>query len=459
MSASTTEPRREMEEQQRGEESFGHERQRGGNNPVDVDLHGDENEKRKPSGPRRRGLLGGLFRRIESDERTRKEAGVQADDERGTFVDSLLVAPKFREEDVGKQIKSTPPDETTNSSEVLSDRRLHQDEEHRVQKRQLDQRRGEQQELPQPQPPPPPPPTSQQRHSNLPRHQEVDTRPSLADYTRKISSMYFATAEDQIDGFESDEEDISTSEDDNAASGRVRPDDGTSKIESQTNAPQSVGVDVALLRDLVREELRKIVSSNSSNQSETTKQPMEHDFPELDAGFESNDDNFGNEYDGFEYEYETYDDTDYRDSNSNNDHDRDRIESQVQERVRIEVAQKEAELQAKYLADKEKEIERIRAEEGERMAKKIEADRAEAEKAAREKAAKAERIKQKQITAKRLKKERAKFERALAAKDRELEERFAKRKAKGTFLTRYTPEQITEMSEEEVDRIIAQRDE
>lgn len=281
----------------------------------------------------------------------------------------------------------------------------------------------------------------------------------MADYTRKISSMYFATAEDQIDGFESDEEDISTSEDDNAASGRVRPDDGTSKIESQKNAPQFVGVDVAILRDLVREELRKIVSSNSSNQSETTKQPMEHDFPELDAGFESNDDNFGNEYDGFEYEYETYDDTDYRDSNSNNDHDRDRIESQVQERVRIEVAQKEAELQAKYLADKEKEIERIRAEEGERMAKKIEADRAEAEKAAREKAAKAERIKQKQITAKRLKKERAKFERALAAKDRELEERFAKRKAKGTFLTRYTPEQITEMSEEEVDRIIAQRDE
>lgn len=486
MSASPSDLRREMEPQRGEEPREVHVIEQGGNPLEEVDMHSDERaSKRSMPAGRRTTFLGGLFGRSKSDERRKSDAGTKAEDKK-RLEDSPF--------DAGRPI---------NTDDVM--------------------------------PPPPPPPPPKQNYLNTPRDQSVDTRPSLVDYTRKISSMYFATAEDpdQIDGSDSDEEGMSSS-DENADDDRVGTEDMTRKTEGKTYAPQISGVDVDVLRDLVREELRKIVvdgpfiSHVNSNEPETTKQMAGDDFPEVDSTFESDyvddgilsaledmlencdDGYFGNKnealvgqhddldgevrengvkyhqqspctlHDGdifpdkpeneedsiyeYEFEYETYDDADYSESKPKNVGGMDRMKAEVEERVRLEVAQKEAELQAKYLADNEREIERVRAEEAEKMAKKIEAERAEAEQIAREKTTKAERIKQKRITAKRLKKERARFEQALAAKDKEMELQRSKvvntrLKAKDTFLTRYSPEQIAQMSEEELDRIIGPKDE
>ena len=518
MSASPSDPRRKMEPQREEEprEVF----EQGRNHLEEVDLHVDENEisKRSTHTRRRTTFLGGLFGRNKSEQSRKSDAGANKAEDK-------------------KRLEDSPFD----SGELPY-----------VQKRQLDERQGEQHwdqyetqdrrsvffsHNPFPDeslPPPPPPPLPNQNYFNTLQDQSVDTRTSLADYTRKISSMYFATAEDpdQIDGSESDGEGISNS-DENAADDRVETEDTTRKSERKTYASQISGVDVDILRDLVREELRKIVAGGpvishvNSNEPETTKQLAGDDSPEVDSTFESDyvdddilsalegisencDDGYfgdkdeawvGQHYDlggearergikfhqqppctlhdgdifpdepeneedsiyEYEFEYETYDDADYSKSKPKNVGDTDRMEAEVEERVRLKVAQKEAELQARYLADKERAIERVRAEEGEKMAKKIEIERAEAEQIAREKTTKAERIKQKRITAKRLKKERAKFQQALAAKDKEMELQRSKvvntrRKPKCTFLTKYSPEQIAQMSEEELDRIIGPKD-
>ena len=530
----------------------------------------DEEERSKSSIPRRRKtFLGGLFRRSNSDEKDRKEAQGEAEDET-TFEDTSLVSPTSRDDAV-EQIQTEKPGQMIVGvprldlplgvrNEAPYTQRGQMDEtqgdEHRRQHRTQDHgsvsgetlvdprsQFREESWSPPPPLPPPPEPISQQEYLNTPQTQSADgTRPSLADYTRKISSMYFATANeaDQIDGFESVEEGINSSDDEYAVDDHVGPNHGTRRVDVKPNTPQIPGVDVDVLRDLVREELRKIVvdgpviSDVNSNEHETKKQPMGDVFQELDATFESDyvddeilsaleglsenyDDGYiGNEYEAlvqqhndndfisearesgieshqqpsstldegdifnnehedeneeesiyeyeYEYEYETYDDANYSESNPQNVCSMDRMEVEIEERVRLEVAEKEAELKARCFAEKEKEIERVRAEEAEKMAKKIEAERAEAEQIAREKTIKAERIKQKRIMAKRLKKERVKFEQALANKDKEMERQrshvvYAGRKAKGTFLSKYSPEQITEMSEEELDRIIGQKNE
>ena len=532
---------REMEPQRGEEPREVHVIEKGGR--EEVDLHSDENEtgtsKRSMPARRRTTFFGGLFGRNKSDERRESDAGTKAENKKRLKDDSPFDAD-------GPIHRTEKPDDVIDSFVPPPDLPLARGELPYAQKRQLDERLGEQQwnqyeaqdrrsdfpHYPFPDeslPPPPPPPTPKQNYLNTPRDQSVDTRPSLVDYTRKISSMYFASAEDpdQIDGSDSDEEGMSSS-DENADDGRVGTEDTTRKIEGKTYAPQVSGVDVDFLRDLVREELRKIVvdvpviSHVNSNEPETTKQLARDDFPEVDSTFESDyvdddilsaledisencdDGYFGNEnealvaqHDGldgeareeqslctlhggnifpdepeneedsvyeYEFEYETYDDAAYSELKPKMVGEMDRMKAELEERVRLEVAQKEAELQAKYLEDKEKEIERVRAEEAEKMAKRIEAERAEAEQIAREKTTNAERIKHKRITAKRLKKERAKFEEALAAKDKEMELQRSKvvntrRKAKDTFLTRYSPEQIAQMSEEELDRIIGPKDE
>ena len=499
---------------------------------------GKWNDQRENVADRRRTtFFGGLFGRNKTVEKRKGDAGTKAEDKK-RLEDSPFDAGPIKTEKPGDESFVLPSDLPLTRGE-LSD----------VQKQPLGKRQGGQHwdqyesqdrsyDFPhdpfpdESLPPPPPPPPPEQNYLNTIRDQSVDARPSFADYTRKISSLYFATAEDldHIDGSDSDEEGMS-SLDENADDNRVGTEDTTRMTERKTYAPQISGVDIDVLRDLVREELQKIVADGpvishvNSNEPETTKQPAGDDFPEVDSTFESDyvdddilstledisencDDGYfgnknealvgkhddldgearesgikshqqspctlhdgdifpgepGNEEDSiyeyeYEFEYETYDDADYSESKTQNVGDIDRMKAEVEERVRVEVAQKEAELQAKYLEDKEREIERVRAEEAEKMAKRIEAERAEAEQIAKEKTTKAERIKQKRITAKRLKKERAKFEQALAAKDKEMELQRSKvvktrRKAKDTFLTRYSPEQIAQMSEEELDRII-----
>jgi len=298
--------------------------------------------------------------------------------------------------------------------------------------------------------------------------------------------MYSHTAEDQIYGSGSVEEDVSTSDIEDEAYmymyDRVGPDAAIGGGEAIP--PSMFGIDVRVIRDLVREaralrdELKIVVDGQANAPSARVKSnddviATDDTFGQQSDSVSGGDifiDEHANEeeslYD-YEYEYETYDETvdNHSESNPNNktrDIDTERIEAEIEERVRIEVAQKEAEIEAKYLAGKEKEIERVRAEEAQKMVKKFEAERTEAEKLVRETTAKAERIKQKRITAKRLKKERAKCERALADKDEEMERQRLQItqpcKPISTLLTRYSPDELLTMSEVELDQIIGQND-
>lgn len=415
----------------------------------------------KRQAPRRRTFLGGLFRPNRPDEKKKVEA-----DDKETFVNETRQLPDRGEAQHHHQLHS----EREQSSNAPDQNFAVPPHQYRTEPSL---------------PPPPPPPVSQQHHSNrLPQNQEVhvDTRPSLAEYTKKITTMYFHTAEDPVYGSGSVEEDVSTSdiEDEAYMHDRVGPDAAIGGGEAMP--PSMFGIDVHVLRDLVREaralrdELRKIVVDGPAN-APSASVKSNKDVIAIDDTFGQQSDSVSggdifidehaNEeeslYD-YEYEYETYDDVDNdSESNPNNktcDIDTERIEAEIEERVRVEVAQKEAEIEARYLADKEKEIERVRAEEAEKMVKKIEAERTKAENIVRKKTAKAERIKQKRITTKRLKEERAKCERALADKDEEIERQRVQitqpRKPISTLLTRYSPDELLTMSEDELDQIIGQ---
>ena len=416
----------------------------------------------KRQAPRRRTFLGGLFRPNRPDEKKKVEA-----DDKETFDNETKQQPDQGEAQHHHQFHSER-EQSSNASDQTFVAPPHQ---FRTESSL---------------PPPPPPPISQQHHSNrLPQKQEVDTRPSLEEYTQKISTMYSHTAEDQIYGSGSVEEDVSTSdiEDEAYMYDRVGPDAAIGGGEAIP--PSMFGIDVRVIRDLVREaralrdELRKIVADGLAN-APSARVKSNDDVIATDDTFGQQSDSISggdifidehaNEeeslYD-YEYEYETYDETvdNHSESNPNNktrDIDTERIEAEIEERVRIEVAQKEVEIEAKYLASREKEIERVRAEEAQKMVKKFEAERTEAEKIIRETTAKAERIKQKRITAKRLKKERAKCERALADKDEEMERQRLQitqpYKPISTLLTRYSPDELLTMSEVELDQIIGQND-
>lgn len=428
-----------------------------------VETEGEEIriEDVKRQAPRRRTFLGGLFRPNRPDEKKKVEA-----DDKETFDNETKQQPDQGEAQHHHQFHSER-EQSSNASDQTFAVPPHQF-------------RAEPSL-----PPPPPPPISQQHHSDrLPQNQDVDTRPSLAEYTKKISTMYFHTAEDQIYGSGSVEEDASTSdiEDEAYMYDRVGPDAAIG--DGEAIPPSMFGIDVHVIRDLVREaralrdELRKIVVDGPANAPSARVKSNEDVIATDDTFGQQSDsvsggdifiDEHANEeeslYD-YEYEYETYDDVDnHSESNPNKktrDIDTERIEAEIEERVRIEVAQKEAEIEAKYLAGKEKEIERVRAEETQKMVKKFEAERTKAEKIVRETTAKAERIKQKRITAKRLKKERAKCERALADKDEEMELQRLQItqpcKPISTLLTRYSLDELLTMSEDELDQIIGQNE-